>query len=152
MCYFYNFSDVTYCSNDSDCFLNKSDFVLRVEDVEIRHIQIEEKGVKKDYLARIITKSSRKSRIHRNDSVDSYSEMNGIQKLCSDIEIRESLLHPNVLRLYAVRDSEYAIYLCIIIILFIYYLVEEWKDYHSSMRIKSEDGNLVCSIPERKEV
>ena len=93
--------------------------MLRVEDVEIRHIQIVEKGFKKDYLVRIITKSSRKSRIHIDKRVDSFSKMNGIQKLCSEIEIRESLIHPNVLRLYAVRDSDYAIYLCIIKIIFI---------------------------------
>lgn len=89
--------------------------ILRHKDVEIRHVQAAKNGVKKDFLVRNINKSVRKQMFQRVSSISSSTMLNGLQKLCDEIEIREELNHPNIVSLFAVRESEFSILLCIIL-------------------------------------
>ena len=85
----------------------------RHDDVLLRHVTVLVENKKMDLLVRVINKSARKKKLQRASSTHSSSIMNGIEGLYDEIEIREQLRHPNILSLYAVRDTQPWILLCI---------------------------------------
>lgn len=96
-----------------DFHFDKNDLILRRRDVDIRHIQLVQKGVRKDYLIRIINKKVREKNLHHTSSCKDETLLNGLEKLCDEINIREQLNHPNIVSLYAVRETDFTVILCI---------------------------------------
>ena len=86
--------------------------INRHDDVMLRHVTVSLDNKQMDLLVRVINKSARKKRLQRASSTHSSSIVNGIEGLYDEIEIREQLRHPNILSLYAVRDTQRCILLC----------------------------------------
>lgn len=86
--------------------------INRHDDVMLRHVAVSFDGKRLDLLVRVINKAARKKRLQRASSTHSSSMVNGIEGLYDEIEIREQLRHPNILSLFAVRDTQPCILLC----------------------------------------
>ena len=86
--------------------------INRHDDVMLRHVTVSLDNKQMDLLVRVINKSARKKRLQRASSTHSSSIVNGLEGLYDEIEIREQLRHPNILSLYAVRDTQPCILLC----------------------------------------
>ena len=89
------------------------DFILRHNDVEIRHFRFNHKGTEKHILLRSINKKVRLNTYYSRVSSAHQISLNGLQKLSDEIEIRKQLNHPNIVSLYAVRETEFSILLCL---------------------------------------
>ena len=86
--------------------------IIRHDDLVLRHISVLKNGISRNYLVRIISKSSR-AKVYRRISIDQHADpLDGVEKLYNEIEIREQLKHPNILSLYAVRETDLFVILC----------------------------------------
>ena len=80
--------------------------IIRHDDLVLRQISVLKNGISRNYLVRIISKSSR-AKVYRRLSIDQHADpLDGVEKLYNEIEIREQLKHPNILSLYAVRETD----------------------------------------------
>ena len=107
------FDSKSRSENENRAFIVKvNSFVARHEYAVLRHLSIDKNGIQQDYLVRVINKSTLKKNSRRlsfdvNDDVP-----DGIDNLYNELEIRKQLSHPNLLSLYAIRDTAHYVILC----------------------------------------
>ena len=87
-------------------------FVARHEYSVLRHFAIDKNGIQQDYLVRVINKSTLKKNSRRLSFDVSDDVLDGIDNLYNELEIRKQLSHPNLLSLYAIRDTTNYVILC----------------------------------------
>ena len=87
-------------------------FVARHEYSVLRHLSIDKNGIQQDYLVRVINKSTLKKNTRRLSFDVNEDVLDGVDNLYNELEIRKQLDHPNILALYAVRETTNYVILC----------------------------------------
>ena len=78
----------------------------------LRHLTIDKNGIQQDYLVRVINKFTLKKNSRRLSFDEAYDVLDGVDNLYDELEIRKQLSHPNILSLYAVRETPNYVILC----------------------------------------
>lgn len=107
------FASNSRSENENRAFSVKvNSFVARHEYSVLRHLTIDKNGIQQDYLVRAINKSTLKKNSRRLSFDVNDDVLDGIDDLYNELEIRKQLSHPNLLSLYAIRDTANYVILC----------------------------------------
>ena len=90
----------------------ESKLIERHDDSVTRHIAVQCDGTVTHFLVRVIFKDTREKRLRRASSDTLATVIRGNENMNEMLAIRERLSHPNILPLYAVRDTKSFIILC----------------------------------------
>ncbi|KAK8806660.1 hypothetical protein WA588_005464 [Blastocystis sp. NMH] len=84
----------------------ESKLIERHDDSVTRHIAVQCDGTVTHFLVRVIFKDTREKRLRRASSDTLATVIRGNENMNEMLAIRERLSHPNILPLYAVRDTK----------------------------------------------
>ena len=88
--------------------------IERHDDSFTHHVAVRCNGTVTHFLVRVIFKETREKRLRHASSVHYGTVMRGDENLDEMLVMREHFSHPNILPLYAVRDTKSFIILCLI--------------------------------------